>query len=311
MPVVKLYQNGLTGGCPPVRSNRNPVPRGDCQGWSLRTSRSNTRFLYSVVSADLSVSADRRPLLGISGSLTVRDCPLTHEDWKKVREAFFLRQRRRGLYRLHWLTEWQKRGVPHLHFAAWFVQPDSEYDVAILPALIKADWLQLTAHYRSSAKGQEIKPITDEVGWLQYLSKHASRGAAHYQRAMGTIPNGWQKTGRMWGHLGNFPTREPLGLELDDAGWYQFRRIVRSWRLAQARSRKSFSKDLARRLLDEQARRRRIKSARRMLRCRVFADLEVVRGLSRCRGVSEWIPLDLGLSIAEVLARAGHAVESV
>lgn len=311
MPVVKLYQNGLTGGCPPARPNQKPAPRGDCQGWSLRTSRGNTRFLYSVVSADLPVSADGRPLLGLSGSLTVGDCPLTHEDWIRVRRALVKRCERRGLYRLHWLTEWQKRGVPHLHFAAWFVQPDSEYDTAILPALIKADWLQLTAPYRSSGKGQEIKPITDEVGWLQYLSKHASRGAAHYQRAMSTIPKGWQKTGRMWGHLGDFPTREPLGLELDDAGWFRFRRIVRGWRLAQARARKSFSKDLARRLLDEQTRRRRIKSARRMLQCRISVDREAVRCLSRCRGVSEWIPLALGLSIAEVLARSGHAVESV
>ena len=121
---------------------------------------------------------------------------------------------------------------------------------------------------------------------------------------MSTIPKGWQKTGRMWGHLGDFPTREPMGLELDERGWFQFRRIVRGWRLAQARASKSFSRDLVRRLLDEQTRRRRIKSARRMLQC---SDL----GLSRCRGVSEWIPLSLGLSIAEVLARAGHAVESV
>jgi len=219
--------------------------------------------------------------------------------------------RRKGLYRLHWLTEWQKRGVPHLHFAAWFLQPESEYEVAILPALVKADWLQLTAPYRSSGKGQEVKPITDEVGWLQYLSKHASRGAAHYQRAMSTIPKGWQKTGRMWGHLGDFPTREPQGLELDDRGWFKFRRIVRGWRLAQARGRKSFSKDLARRCLDEQTRRRRIKSARRMLQCRISADPIVLERLSRCRGVSEWIPLALGLSIAEVLARAGHAVELV
>lgn len=305
MPVVKLYQNGLTAGCPPRHVNRKPVPRGDCKGWSLRTSRGNTRFLYSVVSADLPVSADDppRPLLGLSGSLTVGDCPLTHEDWKKVREAFLLRQRRRGLYRLHWLTEWQKRGVPHLHFAAWFLQPESEYEAAILPALVKADWLQLTAPYRSSGKGQEIKPITDEVGWLQYLSKHASRGAAHYQRAMSTIPKGWQKTGRMWGHLGDFPTREPQGLELDDRGWFKFRRIVRGWRLAQARIliRHPASKPVERRHLDEQTRRRRIKSARRMLQCRISADPTVLERLSRCRGVSEWIPFTSGESIGKFL----------
>ena len=38
MPVLKLYQNGLTGGCPPAHPNQNPAPRGDCKGWSLRTS---------------------------------------------------------------------------------------------------------------------------------------------------------------------------------------------------------------------------------------------------------------------------------
>ena len=304
MPVLKLYQNGLTGGCPPAHPNPNPAPRGDCQGWSLRTSRGNTRFLYSVVSADLPTSSEGQSLLGLSGSLTVKDCPQSHADWKKLREVFLLRQRRRGLYRLHWLTEWQKRGVPHMHFAAWFAQPASDYESGILPALIKADWLELTARYRSSCKSQDVKLITDDVGWLQYLSKHAARGAAHYQRAMGTIPKGWEKTGRMWGHLGDFPTREPLGLELDNSGWFQFRRIVRGWRLAQARGRESWSQDPARRLLDEQTRRRRIKSARRMLQCSDFS-------LSCVRGVSEWIPLALGLSIAEVLARAGHTVESV
>lgn len=134
----------------------------------------------------------------------------------------------------------------------------------------------------------------DDVGWLQYLSKHASRGAAHYQRAMSTIPKGWQKTGRMWGHLGDFPTREPQGLELDDRDWFKFRRIVRGWRLAQARGRKLFSEDLGRRFLDEQTRRRRIKSARRMLQCKDPL-------LSRCRGVSEWIPLVLGESMTGFL----------
>ena len=69
-----------------------------------------------------------------------------------------------------------------------------------------------------------------------------------------------------WAHVGTLGRLSDSGtsrLELDDSGWFQFRRIVRGWRLAQARGRKSFSKDLARRPLDEQTRRRRIKSARR------------------------------------------------
>ncbi len=299
MAVLKLYPNGLTGGVPPRIVNHAPVPRGDCAGWSASSSRSNTRFLYSVRSAALPVSSDGVPLLGLALSLTVLDCPPTHQDWKKLREAFFFRLRLRGLYRLHWLTEWQKRGVPHLHAAAWFdavavevwmQNHHPELPVAAFPAIVRCDWLELTAPYRSSAKGQEVKPITNDLGWLQYLSKHAARGAAHYQRAFSTMPKGWQKTGRMWGHLGNFPVSEPLGLELDRPGWFRFRRIIRSWRLASARSEKKVSG-------------RRISSARGMLRC---SD----PSLSQVRGVSEWIGLALGLSVVHWLSNQGYSVDS-
>ena len=299
MPVLKLYQNGLTGGVPPRFVNPAPVPRGDCAGWSAKSSRGNTRFLYSVRSADLPVSADGSPLLGLALSFTLRDCPPAHDDWKSLRLAFFERLRRRGLYRLHWLTEWQKRGVPHLHAAVWFdlatveawmLKHYSGFPVEAFPAIVKADWLQLSAPYRSSVSGQDIKPISDELGWLQYLSKHAARGAAHYQRAIGSHPLGWQKTGRMWGHLGDFPTSEPLGLSLDNPGWFQFRRIVRGWRIANARQGKNPA--------------RRIRSARRMLKC---SELH----LSRVRGVSEWISVDLGMSILHFLSISGYSLESV
>ncbi len=302
MPVLRLYQNGLTGGCPPRRPNPNPVPRGDCQGWSLRTSRGNTKFLYSVRAADLPFSSSGSYLIGLSASLTVRDCPASHDDWIRVRRALIKRAERRGLFRMHWLTEWQKRGVPHLHLAAWFdpvaaqVAIDKQFPGAglvaadVLPALLKSDWLALCAIYRSREQSQYVNSIFNDLGWLKYLSKHASRGAAHYQRASGTIPEGWEKTGRMWGHLGDFPTSEPLGLELSDAGWFRFRRIVRGWRCAQARSEKKVSPG-------------RVKFARRMLCCSDFS-------LSRVRGVSEWISLALGLQIIHWISSCGHFVES-
>lgn len=342
MPVVKLYPNGLTGGISPrphipkdkvrviqcrhctfhlsiewfktdeddsVGSGKCPncghvyrffVPlskRGDCKGWTARTSRGNTRFLYSVRAPELQCSADGLLLVGVAGSLTLKDCPSSHDDWKSVRCSLFRRLRRKGLYRLHWLTEWQKRGCPHLHFAAWFHEDKVntlctklKLPASALFPLIKADWLELSAPYRSQGISQSLTPITDELGWLQYLAKHASRGAAHYQRASSTIPQGWQKTGRMWGYLGDFPTQEPLGLELDRQGWFQFRRIVRAWRLANARI------SLGREFLEQRIKRRRIESARHMLRCGN-------RSLSEVRGVSEWIPFDLGLSISHWLEK--------
>lgn len=297
MPVLKLYPNGLTGGVLPRKPNLTPPPlRDDCKGWSLRSSRSNTHFLYSVRSPDLPHSVAGEPLVGLSASLTLRRIPTSHSEWVSIRCAFLRRLRRKGLYRLHWLTEWQRRGAPHLHAAMWFKRSTVEqkvasYDVPVeaFPALVKADWLQLARTYRAEPSGQDIKPLFDEVGWLQYLSKHAARGAAHYQRALGSIPAGWVKTGRMWGHIGDFPTSEPLGLELSDLGWFVFRRVVRGWRLAQSR-------------VSKEPRGRRIRSARRMLACKD-------PWLSRVRGVSEWIPVDLGLSIAEWLSKSGFEVD--
>ena len=294
MPVLKLYPNGLTGGMPPAnRVDRQPVSRGECKGWTLKSSRGNTLFLYSVVADELPVTRDGKPLVGLAASFTVRKLPASHEDWKALRDNLIKRLWRKGLCRIHWLTEWQQRGVPHLHFAAWFdleaVQalavkwgyPKKVAD-QILACLIKSDWLILSNSYHSSGLGQDIKPITDEVGWLQYLSKHAARGAGHYQRSLQTIPKEWVTSGRMWGYQGDFPTCEPEKIDtLNKQMWFEFRRIVRSWRIAQARAEKKLD-----------VRRRRIRSARRML-------LSSNPELGQVRGVSEWIPKELGEQILE------------
>ena len=195
------------------------------------------------------------------------------------------------MYRLHWLTEWQKRGVPHLHFAAWFLQSvvvininqpalsDSEL-AQVLSYLISADWLSISSVYRSSGLSQVVKPMSNELGWLQYSSKHAARGAAHYQRAQGSIPSGWEgMTGRMWGHLGDFPTHEPLGLELElmIVVGFGFGGFVRGWRCA------------LKLVLKE-------KSVQVGLNPLVVCSAALIF-LSRVRGVSEWISLALGLQI--------------
>lgn len=64
-------------------------------------------------------------------------------------------------------------------------------------AWMVAEWLRLAAPYGAASISQDFVPITGATGWLKYLSKHASRGVAHYQRQ--GKPAGWESTGRLWG----------------------------------------------------------------------------------------------------------------
>jgi len=244
--------------------------RGDVGGWSSSSTRSNTRFLRSVEVAGLTG-------FGFAITLTLRDCPPTHEAWKELRENYFKALRRRGLIRLHWLTEWQRRGVPHLHMAAWFDRPQKD---------LAWTWVRLAKDYGAGIGAQHIEGINDAIGWFKYLSKHASRGLHHYQRSPENIPAGWQKTGRMWGYLGNWPTREAMELRIDQAAFFCFRRLVRSYRVADARS---------------SGVGHRVSQARRMLQS---SD----RALSAVRGVSEWIDLETQLQLLAFLAAQGHEI---
>lgn len=278
MPVITEYRHGLTAGTPPRMNDHRRTPRGDVQGWSAQSARSNTRFLYSV---------DERKLsgCGFALSLTIRDCPPSPDAWQRTRRAFFKRLERAGLIRAHWLTEWQRRGVPHLHSAIWL--PPDPQGFQPSPALVMQHWLDVAAPYGCGARGQHVAPISDSVGWFQYLSKHAARGAAHYQRSQDSAPPAWQgKTGRMWGKLGTWPVVGPVRYTVEPAGWFAFRRMVRGWRLADAR----VSGDL-----------RRVKAARRMLACHD-------RNASEVRGVSEWIGRDATQAMVRHLAALGHAV---
>ena len=143
---------------------------------------------------------------GLALTLTIRDCPPTSDDWHRLRNAFIRRLKRAGMIRLHWVTEWQKRGVPHLHCAVWFedLDPNKEGELVRVWGAALKGWAELAAPYGASPKSQKIAEIDNSVGWFQYLSKHASRGVKHYQRSSAGIPAEWkQKTGRMWGHWGN------------------------------------------------------------------------------------------------------------
>ncbi|MGA8247375.1 MAG: hypothetical protein WB797_10750 [Nocardioides sp.] len=81
---------------------------------------------------------------------------------------------------------------------------------------------------------QQVTPITGPVGWLKYLSKHAARGVRHYQRQ--GKPAGWDRTGRLWGHGGEWPAVEPLRVDLTTGQAWRLRRLVKRYAIAQARA---------------------------------------------------------------------------
>lgn len=275
MPTLTVYRHGLTAGVPPETVTRTPALRGEVAGWSAAAARRNVRWLYGVIETGLTGQ-------GFAVTLTLRDCPATPDDWHRLRRAWLMRMQRLGMSRCHWVTEWQRRGVPHLHGVVYF-----PHDAALLAyRRIVPAWLDAGAgDLGASPRGQHLAPVDAIVGWLQYLAKHAARGVSHYQRCAANIPPAWGgRTGRVWGHTGDWPRQDGARLSLDGPAYYALRRLVRSWRVADARA----AGDP-----------RRIRAARRLLTCHR-------RPLSELRGVSEWIPESVGLSLVAIAAQRGR-----
>lgn len=275
MPIITAYRHGVTAG---IRnfSDHERARRGDCAGWTPRSTKGNLKFLRSVRMESLTGH-------GYAITLTVRDCPPTPGDWARLRRSFVKRLERVGMIRMHWVTEWQRRGVPHLHAAVWTPEP-------LNTAELYWHWLCVAGCYGAENRGQHLAPISDSLGWFQYVAKHAARGAGHYQRSPQNVPREWgSKTGRIWGKLGSWDLVEPTRHDLDHAGFYRLRRIVRAWRIADARASGSP---------------RRIASARRMLACPDHTR-------SRVRGLSEWLRLEDLERVLGLLVQQGCALEKV
>jgi hypothetical protein len=172
MLIVKLYRHGVTGGVPPSRNDHMRGKRDTVTGWTDRSTRSNTRFLYSV---------DERHLdgYGFALSVTVKEAPATSDDWHKARRAFLMRLTRMGMIRGHWLMEWQRRGVPHMHAAVWFDVGLRDRDPFALHT-IREHWLAVAEVFGAGPRGQHVSLISDSIGWFQYFSKHAVRGLKYY-----------------------------------------------------------------------------------------------------------------------------------
>ena len=254
MPRVTVLPNGVTASCPRLGPLVEPAKRGAVRGWSVQSSARLRRWFYSVDGAALNGH-------GYGLTLTVRDLPPSSSDWTRTREAFKKRMVRAGALRFQWLTEWQRRGVPHLHGIVYFPEPSAHFH-----ELVSGHWLAASAEWGSGVRGQVVKPLWGLPGWLQYQAKHSSRGVRHYQRA--NVPAAWQQgTGRLWGAVGDWPVRSEV-LEVDRRVYWRFRRTLRSWLVAEARSR------------DDHRRRAWLR--------RMLADPD--RGRSAVRAVGEFCP---------------------
>lgn len=221
MPRVTVCPNGVTASCPRFGPLAEPAKRGVVNGWSIQATRRLRRWFFGVDGAALDGQ-------GYALTLTVRDLPPSAAEWTSTREAFLRRMRREGMVRGQWLTEWQRRGVPHLHGAVFF--PANGRDRI---ELVARHWLEAAAEWGPAREAQVVKTLWGLPGWLQYQAKHSSRGVRHYQRT--TVPTAWQSTGRLWGVLGEWPSRE-LVLEVDRQVYWRFRRLMRAWLIAQART---------------------------------------------------------------------------
>lgn len=223
MKVLTVYLNGSKMGTSPRVTNPNPPKRKSIKGWSSAAARRNSDFLRSV---DIKSVQGH----GYALSLTLKRCPPTPELFHAVRRSFIERLRRIGFNCLHWVVEWQSRGVPHLHLCVYFKH---EVDVN----LIIRHWLAVSSDYGSRYRSQYVTPIYDAAGWLMYVAKHTARGIYHYQRSADNIPPEWSSgTGRVWGYSGQWPKGDPLRFSVDPKSFYRLRRIFRNHRVAEARS---------------------------------------------------------------------------
>lgn len=283
--MLKLYSNGITLYLP-KNSHSGGGLRSNTTGWSEASTRSNTQFLYSVDTESLSG-------YGYAFTFTIRDLPPTPKHWKSLRDAFIKRCNRLGLIRYHWVTEWQRRGVPHLHGCLYFPTPLHVNEIRKL----KKFWVEVATQYVASYQAQDIKPIDSAVGWVQYLSKHGSRSKHHYQRS--EKPTQWASSGRVWGKGGEWITRETYA-DLTTKEFHRLRRLARSWRIADARQPQPVKlgtftlypdNPMYWNMLPNGHRAtKRIRSARRCLTCPDPLKSSV-------RGVSEWISEGVALDM--------------
>lgn len=279
MARLTVLPNGVTASFPRLGPIAQPAKRGKIHGWSKQSTQRLRRWFFSVDGDALAESGDR----GFALSHTILDLPPTGADWTKTLRRFEARLRRAGAVRGQWLTEWQKRGVPHMHGIVYF--PGNS---GVTREDVVAHWLGAAADWGPGAGSQNVKPVWGLPGWLQYQAKHSVRGVKHYQRA--NVPEAWREgTGKLWGAWGDWPVREEV-IEVSTVSFHRFRRLMRGWLLGGARVELAAAAgpwpsgwDIKRAMKREQAALRRVLFLDGMLRC---PDPK----LSPVRAVGEFCP---------------------
>jgi hypothetical protein len=259
MPKVSIGPLGVNAAVPSEHKRKPLPPRSTIKGWTPGAARRNARFLMTVDPLGL----DGVP---VAVTLSTKEIPANAADWSRRIASLIEWCRRRGLMRYHWVIEWQARGAPHLH-AMLFFDPDAlgagldqdwQEDSGLFAGMYRRrverhgqeaaygmmaqylatgmirHWVdRLAVDLAPSDQGQHIVHVTSIAGWAMYLSKHASRGVAHYQRQGGTLPPGWETSGRLWAKGGKWPTRSD-DLEVDHHTLDRFRRLLARHQRAEA-----------------------------------------------------------------------------
>lgn len=284
-----------------VKLSYTPPPRsGGNRGWTREVARRNEKRLQEIDFDAIDGSPVFVTLTMPSSQMNDVSAAMFHA-WLR---AWLMYARRHGMRHYFWILEFQASGNPHLHVIVW-VDP--------LPDAVAAfGWLRAWVRILNRSgvlariQGQCWEPI--DVGGdvmvdgelvpahpervLMYLAKHAVRGVAHYQRRLDNMPEGWERSsGRVWGHDRGLPLRESERVEVDYRTFHRFRRLVRAWRLAEAR-----------RIRDDGRRRKAIVRAWHMLK---WAN----RAESPYRGVSAWIPATVASGLLEAAMRMAGEVE--
>lgn len=107
---IRLGGQGVRMWTPPMqRAETKPPKRKAITGWTKGAAQRNRAFLMSV--DPFALSRD----LGFAVTLTLGATPVSAAVWGDIIHRFLTTLRRCGMIRYHWVTEWTRKGRPHLH----------------------------------------------------------------------------------------------------------------------------------------------------------------------------------------------------